>query len=208
MIAADAHTSLKRVRDKLEETFGQFELRETPEPATPDAEEELIATLSRAIEQRRLVEIEYLKPDAETTTRRVVEPYWFERRLPFWYVHTWDRTRDASRSFRFDRMRSATLLDEEFDPRPGFTLESEKRTARVWFAAGEAARRRIEQGAEPLVGGAAIAELPFGSLDWLVADVLRERGYAVVLEPEELRAPVAARARELLAELSRAGARR
>jgi proteasome accessory factor C len=208
MIAAEAHTSLSRVRDKLEETFGQFELRETPEPAAPDAEEELITTLSRAIEQRRLAEIEYLSPGAKETTRRTVEPYSIERELPVWRVHTWDRTRDAPRSFNFDRMRSATLLDEEFDPRRGFSAESEKRTARVWFASSEAARRRIERGAEPLVGGAAIAELPFGSIDWLVADVLRERGYAVVLEPEELRAPVAARARELLAELSRTGARR
>ena len=32
MIAADAHTPLSRVRKKLEETFGQFELARTPEP--------------------------------------------------------------------------------------------------------------------------------------------------------------------------------
>jgi len=97
MIAAEAHTSLTRVRDKLEETFGQFELRETPEPPVPDAEEELIATLSQAIQQRRLAKIEYLSPGAETTTTRVVEPYGFERKLPFWYVHTWDRTVDGPR---------------------------------------------------------------------------------------------------------------
>ncbi len=33
MIAADAHTPLERVRHKLEETFGAFELSQTPEPA-------------------------------------------------------------------------------------------------------------------------------------------------------------------------------
>ena len=33
MIAADAHTPLDRVRKKLEETFGQFELAHTPESA-------------------------------------------------------------------------------------------------------------------------------------------------------------------------------
>ena len=32
MIAAEAHTPLDRVRRKLEETFGQFELAQTPEP--------------------------------------------------------------------------------------------------------------------------------------------------------------------------------
>ena len=32
MIAADAHSPLDRVRAKLEETFGEFELAQTPEP--------------------------------------------------------------------------------------------------------------------------------------------------------------------------------
>ena len=47
MIAADAHTPLERVRRKLEETFGQFELAQTPAPREGSDEERLIATLSR-----------------------------------------------------------------------------------------------------------------------------------------------------------------
>src|SRR5207247_1340067 len=39
MIAAEAHTPLDRVRKKLEETFGQFELAETP-TAHADTDEE------------------------------------------------------------------------------------------------------------------------------------------------------------------------
>ncbi len=46
-IAAAAHTPLDRVRRKLEETFGQFELAQTPAPLVRDAEEELVRTLSR-----------------------------------------------------------------------------------------------------------------------------------------------------------------
>jgi proteasome accessory factor C len=38
MIAADAHTPLDRVRMKLEETFGQFELTQTPNPQIAEAE--------------------------------------------------------------------------------------------------------------------------------------------------------------------------
>src|SRR5207253_7133186 len=41
MIAADAHTPLDRVRKKLEETFGQFELAQTPNPQVVDAEADL-----------------------------------------------------------------------------------------------------------------------------------------------------------------------
>ena len=47
MIAADAHTPLDKVRQKLEETFGQFELAQTPEPTVERAEEDLISTLAR-----------------------------------------------------------------------------------------------------------------------------------------------------------------
>ena len=107
MIAADAHAPLDRVRKKLEETFGQFELSQTPNPQIVEAEADLVATLTEGIRERRLVEIEYQKEGEPTWSKRVIEPYSLERELPNWRVHTWDRTRDAERSFRLDRMRSA-----------------------------------------------------------------------------------------------------
>src|SRR6266540_499443 len=98
MIAADAHTPLDRVRKKLEETFGQFELAQTPKPRSTRAEEKLVGSLSEGIRQSRLVEIEYQKEGEESLSTRVVEPHVIERELPYWYIHTWDRTRDAQRS--------------------------------------------------------------------------------------------------------------
>jgi predicted DNA-binding transcriptional regulator YafY len=84
MIAADAHTPLDKVRRKLEETFGQFELQQAPEQTVERAEEDLIGTLARGRDERRVVEIEYQKEvDAQPSTR-VVEPYTFERALPHW----------------------------------------------------------------------------------------------------------------------------
>src|SRR5438045_2195851 len=59
MIAADAHTPLDRVRRKLEETFGQFELTQTPRPSTGNAEADLVATLTEGIRERRLGESEH-----------------------------------------------------------------------------------------------------------------------------------------------------
>ena len=209
MIAAEAHTPLGRVRHKLEETFGQFDLREPREPAVETAEEELIRIFTDAIAKRRLVEVEY-KPEAEETSVRVVEPYTIQRQLPFWYVHVWDRTRDGPRSFRFDRMRSARVLDERFEPRPGFDPEPRMHTARVWFSP-EGARWRVERGAQELANGSAIEQMRYGGVDWLVGEVLSFRGECVLLEPAELRPQVAERARELEAALAakpRARARR
>jgi predicted DNA-binding transcriptional regulator YafY len=119
MIAADAHSPLDKVRKKLEETFGVFELGQGAEVHGTE-EEDLIAALARGRDERRLVEIEYQKEVDEQPSTRIVEAYSFERALPHWYVHTYDRTSDGERSFRLDRMRSAKLLKETFEAREGF----------------------------------------------------------------------------------------
>jgi proteasome accessory factor C len=208
MIAVEAHNPLEKVRKKLEETFGQFELQQTPEPQVEREEVDLVSTLARGIRQRRLVELVYLKEEETEPTTHLVEPYHIERRLPHWYVHTWDRTRDAERSFRLDRMQSAKIGKERFEPRDGFETRGfrDSRTARVWFSP-ELARWQVERGAQRLADGAALAELRVGSPEWLVGEIFSHRGEAVVLEPADLRKRIAERARELARELreSRAG---
>jgi proteasome accessory factor C len=205
MIAADAHTPLDRVRKKLEETFGQFEPTQTPSSGAGagEAEADLVATLTEGIRERRLVEIEYQKEGEQTWSKRVVEPYSLERELPNWRVHTWDRSRDGERSFRLDRMRSAALTKKRFEPRPGFQPRRlrDARTAKVLYLKGVSARWAIERGATPLRDGTAVTEMPVGSPEWLIGEILSHRGSAVLLEPAEMRAGVANRARELAAEL-------
>jgi proteasome accessory factor BC len=203
LIAAEAHRPLERVRKKLEETFGEFELSQGPEPGVGQAEEEeFVATLTEAIRERRLVEIEYLKEEDGTPTIHLVEPYTIERRLPHWYVHTWDRTREDERSFRLDRMRSATLREDVFEPRDGFDPEplSGALVARVLYSPA-VARWEIERGARPLADGSAINEQKIGSSEWLVGEILRYRGEAELLEPPELRREIAKRAQSLAREL-------
>src|SRR3954471_17366066 len=207
MIAAGAHSPLDRVRAKLEETFGQFDLAQTPTPLVGD-EEDLVAKLSQAIDDHKLVEVEYLKPEEQEVVTRTVEPYSIERRLPHWYVHTWDVERDQPRSYRLDRMRKATLSRKTFKPREGFDPSElhSATTARIWYSPA-VARWEIEKGARPLVDGAAIADRSVGSADWLVGEVVSYRGEAIVLEPQDLRARVAQRARELGSELRPARAK-
>jgi len=201
MIAADAHTPLDKVRRKLEETFGQFELAQGAD-ASDGAEEDLIATLARGRDEHRLVEIEYQKEIDAQPSSRIVEPYTFERALPHWYVHTYDRSSDGERSFRLDRMRSAKLLKDRFEPREGFdpTRLRGARSARVLYSP-EIARYEVERGARLLSDGSALREIPVGSDEWLESEILSKRGEAVVLEPAELRARLAHRARELAKEL-------
>jgi proteasome accessory factor BC len=201
MIAAEAHTPLERVRKKLEETFGEFDLAQTAELAPDRAEEDLVAKIARGIRERRLVEIEYLKEGEQEPSTREIEPYEIVRELPVWLVHSWDRTRDAARSFRLDRMRKARLKGK-FEPRPGFDPHwlSGVAVARVWYSP-EIARWKVEEGARPLKDGAALGERAVGSPEWLVGEILAGRGEAVLVEPDEERKRIARRARELAREL-------
>jgi predicted DNA-binding transcriptional regulator YafY len=207
MVAAGAHSPLDRVRAKLEETFGVFELTQTPTPHAGE-EEGLVEQLTRAIDEHRLVEIEYLKPEEQEVVNRIVEPYSIERRLPNWYVHTWDVERDQARSYRLDRMRKATVKTKTFTPREGFDPAEllSATTARIWYSPN-VARWEVEKGARPLVDGAAIADRSVGSAEWLVGEVVSYRGEAIVLEPAELRARVAHRAKALATELRPARAK-
>jgi proteasome accessory factor C len=201
MVSAGAHDTLANVRRKLEETFGQFELSQTPEPHVGE-EEDLVGSLTQAIDEHRLVEIDYLKPEEQEVVTRTIEPYSIERRLPFWYVHSWDVDRDQPRSYRLDRMRRAKVLRKSFVPREGFDPSElhHATKARIWYSPA-VARWEVEKGARPLVDGAAVAEKAVGSAEWLVGEVVAYRGEAIVLDPPELRARVAHRARELAAEL-------
>jgi len=203
-IAAEAHTPLKRVRKKLEDTFGRFDLAATPEPRETSDEEALVRVLSEAAEKRRIVELEYLKEGEESPSMRRVEPYTMERELPVWRVHTWDLTVDAARTFRLDRMRSARMTGETFEPREGFdpSYLRNPRVARLLHSAA-VARWKLERGARPLTDGSALADVPYKTEEWLLSEVLADRGETVVLGPQRLRDLVAKRARRLQRETGR-----
>src|SRR3954462_14763969 len=181
MIAAGAHSPLDRVRAKLEETFGAFDLAQTLAPHAGE-EEGLVDTLTKAIDEHHLVELEYLKPEEQEVVTRTVEPSSIERRLPHWYVHTWDVERDQPRSYRLDRMRKATVSRKRFTPREGFDPAElhGAPTARSWYSP-TVARWEVEKGARPLVDGAAIADKSVGSAEWLVGGGVSDRGGADVL---------------------------
>jgi predicted DNA-binding transcriptional regulator YafY len=208
-IAADAHSPLKRVRKKLEETFGRFELAGTPQPSDASAEEKLVRVLSDGVEKRMVVEIEYLKEGDDSPSLRRVEPYTIERELPVWRVHTWDLGVDAPRTFRLDRMRSARSTGERFEVREGFdpTYLRNPRIARLLHSP-EVARWKLERGARPLTDGSAIADVPYKTEEWLLSEVLADRGETNVLEPQRLRDVVAKRSRRLQRELGRVPSRR
>lgn len=70
-----------------------------------------LPAVEQAIVERRVVEIGYVDKHGEVTNR-TVEPVSVMGVRDNWYLWGLCRLRDAPRVFRFDRIESATLLDE------------------------------------------------------------------------------------------------
>ncbi len=209
LVAADAHTSLPAVRAKVEEAFGQYETRDVAVPPTSAVDEDVLSVLQEAIRLRRLVEIEYLSRAGDAATERLVEPHRLRGLRGEWYCDTYDRTNDGERTFRADRIRSASMLDETFERRPGLgeragdeELSGRVGRASVWFSP-RVARWELERRDDTaeLADGAAVATITYSSERFLASELCRQLGEAVLLEPEPLRALVVERATELLARL-------
>jgi proteasome accessory factor C len=154
---------------------------------------------------RRLLRLDYYKPNEDEFSTRVVEPYTLMNGREGWYVACYDPDRGDVRHFRLDRIRHAEVTDTTFEPRPevnpaadvdGWLRTGEveaSRIARVWVSPERARWAREERRvAAELADGAVIVELTFKGIDFLVRDVLAEGGDAAVLEPADAREAVLA----------------
>jgi predicted DNA-binding transcriptional regulator YafY len=205
--------SLRSAREKVVEALGEDPAREGLQLTSPGGDDaEIAAVVSSAIAQRRLLEFEYYKENEDEFTTRTVEPYALINGRDGWYLASFDPGRNAVRHFRLDRFKSATVTDRGFEPRPdvdpaadvdGWPRTGEvpaSRRARVWISPERARWAREERTVLAELGdGAVIVELGFAGVDWLVREVLKEAGDAVVLEPADARAAVHAAAEAIAA---------
>jgi proteasome accessory factor C len=152
--------------------------------------------------------IAYYKENEDQFTERTLEPYKLMNGQEGWYVHAFDLEKDAPRSYRLDRIKSAEVLEDSFEPREGVEPDvqgwprtgevPDSRTARVWISPERARWAREDRRVvEDLSDGAVVVEFPYAGHDYLAREVLKEAGDAVVLEPEEARAAVLGAAEEL-----------
>ena len=181
--------------------------------STPGGDDaEIAAEVSRAIASRRLVSFEYYKENEDEFTTRRVEPYALINGREGWYLASYDPTRESVRHFRLDRIKSAAVTDEHFEPRPdvdpaadvdGWPRTGEvpaSRRAQVWVSPERARWAREERGVvAELSDRAVVVELGFAGVDWLVRETLKEAGDAVVLEPVDAREAVRAAAEAIAA---------
>lgn len=113
-----AGAELESAARKLEAVLGSTDALEVaPETGTTD----LRGHLATAIGDRRVVSLVYLSLAKGTEDARDVEPLRLVRHEGTWYLAAWCRTADGMRTFRLDRVRSATVTEETFarDDEPG-----------------------------------------------------------------------------------------
>ncbi len=196
--------SLASVREKVVAALGEDPVHEGLQIAAPGGDDaEIAAVVSSAIAQRRMLSFEYYKENEDEFSTRTVEPYALINGREGWYVAAFDPSRDDVRHFRLDRFKSAAVIDVSFEPRPdvdpaadvdGWPRTGEvpaSRRARVWISPDRARWAREERTVTAeLEDGAVVVERGFASMRYLVRDVLKEAGDAVVLEPDDARAAV------------------
>jgi proteasome accessory factor C len=203
--------SLSSVRRKVVAALGEDPAREGLQIAALGGDDAEIAEQARdAISTRRLLSFEYFKENEGVFTTRVVEPYQLVNGLEGWYVASYDTEREAVRHFRLDRIKSAEVSETRFAPRTeldfstgvdGWLRTGEvpaSNRARVWISPERARWMREERTVISEGGdGSVVVDFGYAGLDWLVREVLKEAGDAVVLEPAQARAAVRAAAAEI-----------
>jgi predicted DNA-binding transcriptional regulator YafY len=191
---------LSTAREKIVAALGHDPSHEGLEIAPGRDDSEVIRAVNDAIEKRRVLELHYYKENEDEFIKREVEPYQLVSGPEGWYLGCYDLGRDDTRHFRLDRMKEARVADDTFEPRDGveerlaeqeWLVHGEVGTAgvaRVWVSPNRARWLREERTVtDELSDGAVVVELPYGSTDWLVREVLKGVGDLVVLEPDDAR---------------------
>jgi predicted DNA-binding transcriptional regulator YafY len=208
--------SLASARERIVAALGRDPATDGLQITTASGDDSEVArVVSQAIAGRLLLELEYYKENEDEFTSRRVEPYQLLNGQEGWYVHSFDVERDAPRSYRLDRIKSATVLDERFEPRDGIEPDvrgwprtgevDTSRAARVWISPERARWAREDRRVvEELSDGSVVVNLHYAGENWLSREILKEAGDAAVLEPEDARRAVL----EAAEALAGAGAQR
>jgi proteasome accessory factor BC len=194
---------LSTAREKIVAALGHDPSQEGLEIAPGRDDSDVVRTVNDAIERHRVLELHYYKENEDEFIKREVEPYQLVSGPEGWYLGCYDLGRADTRHFRLDRMKEARLTRRGFEHREGVEERLAEQewlvhgevgsagVARVWVSPERARWLREERTVvEELSDGAVVVELPYGSTDWLVREILKGVGELVVLEPDDAREAV------------------
>jgi len=162
------------------------------------------AAVDGALAQGRALRLVYAGATRDAITDRIVDPLGVIHQDGHDYLDAWCRTAEAQRTFRLDRVVTAQALSDAAEPPEDLpraaTAPAKGRSVRIAFTEAGAwileALGLEDVHRDPGHGGQGTVRAADPS--WLVRLVLGQGGDLVILDPPELRAEVAAAAREAL----------
>ncbi|MDZ4168435.1 MAG: WYL domain-containing protein [Coriobacteriia bacterium] len=182
--------------------FDPEDLEHTIRSASTGHSAEVFGVLAQAIGVHDVVHLEYARAGASESSRRAVEPSSLYAERSAWYLTAWCRQTTSWRTFRVDRIRSASPTGERFEPRTD-AARSPQRGNLQRLAGLPAAVLRFGPDAQFLArewpgavvteaagDGALTVEVPYGGTGWIARHVVARLGGVEVLAPEEVRRAV------------------
>jgi len=162
----------------------------------------LFETLSRALREHQVLEIDYFSPARDRLSTRRIEPYLLFRSRDTWYVEAFCLQAQEQRTFRLEYIRRARPTGEAFSPREEVDLSV--RQAGIASPAQETLvqssvqfaprwqRHLSDKNREFSLppNGNLLAVIPYSDEGWLAKEVSRYLGEAVVMAPPTARQKV------------------
>jgi predicted DNA-binding transcriptional regulator YafY len=197
--AVEGLESLATVRAKVNELVGEDQPRPTvivDEVMPPDPR--IVATLNRAIRDHNLVKIKYFTGTRQELGERLVEPYLLFHSPDGWYLEAFCRKAGAQRTFKLERICEARPAGADFTPRAEMDLgrrrtgEAPAADATTWATIAFHPRWRTnleERGTKCTLrpDGRLGAQVPYMDETWIVQEVVRYLGDAILESPASAR---------------------
>jgi proteasome accessory factor C len=208
-----ASSALTSAMEKIEGALGvtQFapgDIEESVEIHSLAPEREVLTGLSRASEERRVVEMDYYTYGRDDLTHRRIHPLSLEFGMGHWYLRAWDDRSREVRVFRVDRIKELEITHEVFEPQPGeedasggsgITVSGDIEV-RLRFSPALARWAREQPIFTEMreVGGYLECTIRTDALSWLERELLRYGTEVEVLAPAELKERLRDRAERIL----------
>ena len=202
--------AVSRALAKVMAAAGHAGERVAPVVVSVDAQEQTLAVVREALEGRRALHLTYYVPTRDERTERDVDPMRLLLVDGRWYLEAWCRRVEGVRLFRLDRVDAVRVLDEPAAPPPQAHERDVDNGVYQPEPDAPAVRLRLSRSARwvadyypvedvtSLEDGGLGVTLRTADLAWARRLVASLGGDAVVEEPAELAAEIAADARAAL----------
>ncbi|SFU16106.1 Predicted DNA-binding transcriptional regulator YafY, contains an HTH and WYL domains [Pseudovibrio denitrificans] len=82
-----------------------------------EIDSDAMSPINEAFLMSKCIQIEYSDQNGNLS-QRTIEPHYLFLSYPVWYIMAWDHLRNAVRTFRLDRIKSAQMLEKSFPLKP------------------------------------------------------------------------------------------